>query len=162
MGILLIGWSQKFLIMPKQERGIWYRGGFLWIAASSYIGFALVKALLKQHLPRGFTPKETEMGVSYLKSFVPHMIIAAFSVLALDYAHVLESWIWPTKGMRIFLFTSIASLSFLIISSTRRFFEWNMKKSAQKGEGKKLYENPPYHLPFPAADGVFRVVESAL
>ncbi len=162
MGILLIGWSQKFLIRPDQERGIWYRGGFLWIATSPYIAFALVKALLKQHLPRGFTPKETEMGVSYLKSFVPHMIIVVFSVLALIYAQVLESWIWPTKGMRPFLFTSIISLGFLIISSTRWFFEWNMKKSAQKGGGKKLYENPPYHPPFPAMDGVFRVVESAL
>lgn len=162
MGILLIGWSQKFLIRPNQERGVWYRGGFLWIASSPYIAFALVKALLKQHVPRGFTPKETEMGVSYLKSFVPHIIVVVFSMLALVYAEMLESWIWPTKGMRIFLFTSIASLTFLIISSTRRFFEWNMKKNAQKGGGKKLYENPPYNPHLPAMDEIFRVVESAL
>ncbi len=121
MYLILIGWGQRYLIKPKSESGLWWRGGFLAIAASPYITAAFIRAVFKKTYPRPTTPKTTEEGVSYLKLFIPHIIILASSIFALARAFVIDPIVWQAKGMKLFLYISIVSLTGLIITSTKWF-----------------------------------------
>jgi cellulose synthase (UDP-forming) len=121
MYIILIGWGQRYLIKPESESGVWWRGGFLAIAASPYITAAFIRAIFKKTYPRPTTPKTTEEGVSYLKLFIPHIIILAGSIFALARAFIIDPIVWQTKGMKLFLYISIVSLTGLVVTSTKWF-----------------------------------------
>ncbi|MCM8797599.1 MAG: hypothetical protein NC923_06995 [Candidatus Omnitrophica bacterium] len=50
------------------------------------------------------------------------------SALTLGYTYFFDSYLWPTKGMKLFLIMSIASLTGLIITSTKWFSNWYMNR----------------------------------
>ena len=120
---ILIAWGQKFLIQPKTERGIWWRGGLLFVASNFYVAYAFIRAIFKKGLLRAkfVTPKEAPKGISYLRFFIPHIILVSISIVTLIYSFLLDVYLWPIGGMKLFLTISIVSLTGLIITSTRWF-----------------------------------------
>ncbi|MCM8827218.1 MAG: glycosyltransferase, partial [Candidatus Omnitrophica bacterium] len=119
----LIFWSQKFLLR-REEQGFWWRSGLLMIAASPYIFYAFLRAILKKGLLRTkfVTPKEGERKrVSYIRFFYPHILLISFSTGVLIYSILQDPVLWTVRGMRLFLIIGIITLDMIAISSTKWF-----------------------------------------
>lgn len=118
---LLLAWGQRFLIQPERERGIWYRGGFLWIATWPYYFLAFLKAIPKNSVrPRITTPKGKSGQQSYFVMFRPHIVLMSLTALAAAYTFAFNSYIWPTQGMRTFLLISFVCQLCLTMTCLKR------------------------------------------
>jgi cellulose synthase/poly-beta-1,6-N-acetylglucosamine synthase-like glycosyltransferase len=120
--VLLIVWSQKFLIRPNQERGIWFRGGLLWVATWPYYLQALLNALPNRAVrPRITTPKNVHEKVFAARMFRPHILLIILNIVSLVSTFVFRSYVWPTQGMRTFLLISlICQFSFVLTAFNAR------------------------------------------
>ncbi len=120
---ILIGWGGRFLINPSSEQSIWWRSGLAEIASSPYVVYAFIKAIFKGKLLRTnfVTPKDHNAVVSYVRFFIPHMIIVAISCVCLINLWVNKYYFWQTQGMHLFLLMNILVMGGLTLTSTKWF-----------------------------------------
>lgn len=143
--ILLLG--QFFLIKNGSYKGIWFKGGLLWIGSWAHFIKALISGVFKRKVgDREVTAKGNEQRPkdSSKKSksknrfieFIPHLTIVVLSIGALIYAQLNPNQVEQTRGMQLFLLLNILLQGTIFFLATRK--EKSKEKIDKRTESSRL------------------------
>jgi cellulose synthase (UDP-forming) len=139
--LLLIVWSQKFLILPefteKEKRPflfwLWCRGGLLWAATWPYFVWAFLLALRKTPVARRVTtPKTDTAQESCMRFFVTHIVLMLLTALALIYVSLYHFNLQYAEGMITFLLMSLILHLGLIFDAARESRRYKIRSRQSK------------------------------